>query len=668
MIIRRTLAIFGVVIMTIAAGLGSGLTYAATEAQRCNGFTELGISGCHGYFANRVLYGRNGISGQNIIVNTARPADFAIPATVNTPAEFINYIIGAMGVRGTNYTYNKAGAAFLVDTMLGVKGGTLGNATNAIAYAQTHLSQWEAIINFYGGPEGRADGFGISWNVNTVVGPGQINSLHACPTSVTNSACTLTSIRTVPADDAKEFAWFNVVAGDEPEVSHEIVFTEGNGSRSVYRIRRECANLIGIVNGLKSPPNIAAVCDGFVITPTDIDPNTKYTITARISYNTTANATTVRTASGTTFYLKTTDSSGNVTFSQNLPITQSGTVLSVTGSNLGPTGAPGRYFIFWGIRSSFGNADCGGNGTVKGPGGTDNPPKFFDAPDLPYFSVTGGDAVAGAKLGIGGVDCAQPADTKASIVSWNRDNQPETPGYGGAGTSYAALALNHLQDFVTGQNSGLVPSGLSFANTSDGDVQPSAGLFGGKFDAPQCVKDYYATKPADAQPLSAFTGTPGLTGSFFANGPTTLPGTSIGTGDHITIYVNGDLYISNNVSFLGDYASVADIPSLTVIAKGSIYIAPSVTQLDGVYIAEPTSSTSGDGNIYTCSTNGGSGAHPYSSVALGIGTYDACNTQLTVNGSFVANQVWLLRTFGTLSTQPAETFNFTPRNMALGTI
>jgi hypothetical protein len=98
---------------------------------------------------------------------------------------------------------------------------------------------------------------------------------------------------------------------------------------------------------------------------------------------------------------------------------------------------------------------------------------------------------------------------------------------------------------------------------------------------------------------------------------------------------------------------VGDIPSFAIIANGNIYISSASARVDGLYVAEPDGSGN-NGVIYTC-------APGFAAPALDNTLFNNCNTQLTVNGSFVAKQVWLTRTAGTLhGGSPTETFNFNP--------
>lgn len=511
---------------------------------------------------------------------------------------------------------NATSAAFTVLTMLGAAPGTPKNK------ACDRYREWTNLTKQY-------DQLGLI-HYNEMYDSKGINTLYSDPL-------------------------VDVVYYQDEVISASIVVYNPNGTGPMYAIKRDCGNPIGQLKGL--PPIVGTPsCGGYTITPGLIDPQTAYNIKASVVYNSTQAATLVRTAIGTQFYLKVTGPGVNYNDPQVLPVTQSGPSINIS-VNMPPTGNTGVYTVSWGITGPYGPINCGGDGTVHGPGGPINPPTTFDVADQPYFDVNGGDVSAGGGMSAGGVDCAVGANTKAGIVSWNRG---ASGSYGGAGTKYAALALNHLQDFATGQGTGYAPSGMAFANTSDGQVNTGSGLFGGMFDSLPCVEDYYSTQPSGAKNLATLSHG---TDAYKATGPVSLSAQTLNAKDHWTIYVDGDLYITGNISYggSGSYATVADIPSFKVFVRGSIFIAPGVTQLDGMYVAQPTTAASGDGNIYTCATNVGSpAAHPYKAAPLNGSLYNTCKTNLTVNGAFIANQVWLLRTAGTISGSPAETFNFSP--------
>jgi hypothetical protein len=257
-------------------------------------------------------------------------------------------------------------------------------------------------------------------------------------------------------------------------------------------------------------------------------------------------------------------------------------------------------------------------------------------------------------------------NTDAAITSWN---QQALNGYSGAGTQYAAYALDIINDFATAQNNAgsSTPTGLSFANTS---TNVGGGNFGGNFGSSDCIPNYYSTKPASTQPLLSSVNTM-TTGAYSGSGTINFNGGTVQPGQRISVYVNGNVYINNNIVYGGSGWSLNNIPLFQLIVQGNIYIGSNVSRLDGVYIAQEQSDGSG-GVIYTCSTWSG-GVPSVPSTANGA-FYDTCNNKLTVNGAVVANSVEFLRTAGSLSNSSpgetsdvngngnnaAEVFNFNP--------
>jgi hypothetical protein len=261
--------------------------------------------------------------------------------------------------------------------------------------------------------------------------------------------------------------------------------------------------------------------------------------------------------------------------------------------------------------------------------------------DKPYFQSRGGDVVAGS--GVGDTGCS--AIPGQQLIGFNQDI---SPGYAGSGTSHATFATGSIQYFVSAAlNVSLStrPRALAFANASG-----YGGSFGG---AGNC-------RPTYSQNLPALTPSPGST-NLQSIGPDNVrysSGLTINTsvvppGRRQAVFVeSGDVYIAGNgITFAGGgtWANQASIPSFyLVVRNGNIYISPSVSQLDGVYIAQ------GSGVIYTCASGASVPSANYVSSRR-------CNTTLTVNGAFIAGALKLLRTAGSLSSSgPAELFNFGP--------
>jgi|GEM_PF-2406237 len=388
------------------------------------------------------------------------------------------------------------------------------------------------------------------------------------------------------------------------------------------------------------------VCGAMNLSPTSIDPGTPFTVTTVINYGTPLEAATVRAQPGFRYFITITGPAG-YNFNANVGSTGPGSTNTITGAVSRPaTGNTGTYVVGWGITttSGFGNVNCGSAIPL-------NPtPPTFDVTNKPYFKVNGGDISAGAGMSTGGLTCAAGGvspNSEASIVSWNRG---AAGGYGGAGTQYGALALKHLLGFVSGQGSSYAPSRLSFGNTGAADqVDLSRELYGGQFGSTACTADYFANANGTLmgnRTLSSILGVP--TGSTY----------TVANGDHRTIYVDGAVRIDVNVVFTGIYPNTAAIPSFAVVVKGNIYVDPGIQTLDGFYIAQPSSGGSSDGIIYTCAPLG-FGTNAVNVLTSGLQAN--CSNALTVTGAFVARQVWLLRTAGTVSgSTAAETFNYSP--------
>ena len=125
-----------------------------------------------------------------------------------------------------------------------------------------------------------------------------------------------------------------------------------------------------------------------------------------------------------------------------------------------------------------------------------------------------------------------------------------------------------------------------------------------------------------------------------------------------------------DIQYDKDYdGDVSNIPNLTVVVRGNIYIDKDVEFVDGTYIAQPTYDASGNkdpntGYIYTC-TDGSSKIVAPSAIFS-----DCSDKQLTVTGTFMAERVVLNRTKDTIRdseyresvrrSKAAEVFIFSP--------
>ena len=126
-------------------------------------------------------------------------------------------------------------------------------------------------------------------------------------------------------------------------------------------------------------------------------------------------------------------------------------------------------------------------------------------------------------------------------------------------------------------------------------------------------------------------------GDYGRNGSLIITGGSLGKGQHIRLFVKGDVTINDDIS--ADevnpiHSSLSDIPSLTVVASGSIRVGPGVSLITGAYVA--------GGRFESCNV---SIKNKAKDPALGIN--GACQHKLKVNGAIVSEySPVFLRTFG----------------------
>lgn len=621
----------------------------ASQASLCNGFSRLGRAGCRGYFTGTNFYGSHGLQGQNILDCTKSPStctngagvNNAIPSSINTGPELVSWIQGYLfNTGGTSYNYNKAGAAFIVDAMLGKSGTSFGNTTAGIAYAQAHFSEWSAAVNAY------ANLGWIDWSISTTLPVGSINSMHACWPSVSN--CTQANIG---SHDSHDFTFFK---NNVNEPSHVLRFRNPNGT--TFDIRRECANLLGQLGPLTLPnfnlnPSVSTKVNGAAATAAEPGDTVQFTYTVNNSGTMPSSGTNCNTyANVHSGYFAARGSS------------------ATAGGSAGPNPGCPRNFPAGGTTITTENVPISaGNQTVcrtlivtpaTYSGGTRGFEACIIVTNKPYLKVFGGDIAAGGGLSSAPSTCTN--NNNAAVVAWNK----RASSYSGAGAQYAVYALATITDFSSAQNlsgGAAEPAGLSFANTS---TNIGAGNFGGSWGTATCIPDYYGRKPASTSPLPANVSAMS-TGAYSANATTNLAGGSVNPGDKISVYIDGDLYISSDITYAGSW-SAANMPLFELVVRGNIYIGSGVHRLDGVYIAQKNGAAGG--TIYTCATS-------TTPLVLTNGAFfNTCNSKLVVNGAFVASSVQFLRTAASLGqsstgetssvtgagTNAAEVFNYNP--------
>lgn len=312
-------------------------------------------------------------------------------------------------------------------------------------------------------------------------------------------------------------------------------------------------------------------------------------------------------------------------------------------------------------------ANLPGAGCGDASVGQSGPPGGATPASRPFFEVRGTDARAGGgyKSVIGSCGSAgDPPYVSPTSAKNDIEGGIRSFAFNSGGTIYGSrgeFGADVLGVIFQGQNYGFY-AGATFANQD----QPSNSMGGflnndsGGIYTAHCLDDYYTNTRLTQSPAGFGGGDIGAqaSGQYQAPGGISLSGTNISHGKQITLYVDGDVTINGDITYDNTWnaADQKDVPFLAIIVRGNIYVAPGVTKLDGLYIAQPD--TSGGGGVFNTCTPG-----------------SFCNQQLVVNGAVIAQGVQLLRAHGTvgpleadlnsLTTNPAEVFNFVP-SMVMG--
>lgn len=257
----------------------------------------------------------------------------------------------------------------------------------------------------------------------------------------------------------------------------------------------------------------------------------------------------------------------------------------------------------------------------------------------PYVHFMGSDVFAGGNFASVNAAC----NTQAKITTVGRSLSDGS----GAGSvvEYGAFALGRITGFGSASRtlsgSGAIGGSgrvLTFANS-----EPTVTNLGFYGQAQHCINDYssqFGSLPTTGG--GSFNVNTRGSGQWRMTSSTTLTGQMPAGGQQV-YYVQGDVTISGTgVTYPATYAGVAGVPSLVVIATGNIYVAPTVTQMDGIFVARGNGST--NGVFYTC--------WPKNEPAS---ITNPCNTnQLTVNGSVIAGRIDLFRSFGASGASAAQ--------------
>lgn len=318
------------------------------------------------------------------------------------------------------------------------------------------------------------------------------------------------------------------------------------------------------------------------------------------------------------------------------------------------------------------------------------PPIVVTPQVSPYFQVWQNDAAAGG--GFMNVDaCPQTypdyvSPTTVTGPLWNAANskyagsiiansstsnptdKQSISDFGAVALGLSPISSGNNIGFYTGFGTGSLRTW--FANDIGGTTTQG---YLNSVSSNHCTPDFTQTKKTIPSPqntnslLQAITNCPtDLTTNkascqydWIAGGNLDLPvGFVFPKHKQITIYVSGDITIDSDIVYEEpfDPNDTSDIPYFALITQGgNITLTNSVTQLDGLYVAQPTIGSLGKGIFATCDPG------------------SSCSNQLVVNGAVIAQQVKPLRAHSAIEgsvpanigNNPAEIFNFVP-SMVLG--
>ncbi len=383
------------------------------------------------------------------------------------------------------------------------------------------------------------------------------------------------------------------------------------------------------------------------ITPRSVEVGEPFAITLEFDNDSAAGGPTVSTAN----YRMTVNQSGPPGYNNNdLPFTSappggSGSGRAPPAGDISIT-SPGTYEVTMVLYDRRGTASTADDTEVLRCDQDDD--YTINAATHPYFIVRGGDMATGMSGSCDGWAVGAATDLKA----WNAAQTGGDPNQG-AGTNLAVFALSVIEGFASAQGL-MAPTGLTYAN------DPVLSGFGGNYPAGNdCPANYFAGRqgagvlPANQVPNNS--NSYNLTGPLPINafGPTTTT-----AGNRPTVYVNGNVRILNNI-VLAHGATVDTLAGFRLIVQGNIFIHPRVTQLHGLFVAQPNGAGVG-GNIYTCSD--GSFGAPSVAALNSTDATTGCQRQLNVFGAMIARELKLYRSNGSVRQNiPAEIFTLTPQ-------
>jgi hypothetical protein len=323
-----------------------------------------------------------------------------------------------------------------------------------------------------------------------------------------------------------------------------------------------------------------------------------------------------------------------------------------------------NWIVSWQIGARSGNITCQNTNNLVS--------------NQPYVRFYGNDVFAGGGFGD---SCSSNGFIDAKGFGKNATHAT----YVGTASELAVFAVGLIQNVLPGsQRDRSSVRELAFANVDSTGVQvdPATGKFGGGFGSTLCATDYFAQEAQATHLNDTVVDLSTLDSgaySFGSGSGSTISlntGAGLNDGKRIVIYVDGNVEVTSNntgrFGFLnaqGIWQSISDIPSISIIVSGNIYVQSNVSTMDGTYVAQPRfSNDTATGKIYTCADGVNDPlANLTDTSAQGNAAFilSKCGSKLTVTGAFLAQRVHLLRSVGTVNSgKPFESYKDSSNQMA----
>ncbi len=271
----------------------------------------------------------------------------------------------------------------------------------------------------------------------------------------------------------------------------------------------------------------------------------------------------------------------------------------------------------------------------------------------PYVRFYGNDVIAGANFIDEGAQCTATGLLDVSITSVSGISS--SGRYQGSSAELAAIATGDISNFLPGTGSyrndgGLLPdtplsseksfnSGYDFLAFAGGGG--SLGDVGGDFDEASLCNSLQPKGTTDWTTIPDPDVFPGA-GNWRHTGDLTINGASIAEGEQVSIYVEGNVTISDNVTYSDiSWSNKEDIPLMRVYATEDISIDGAVGTITGLYVA--------GGTIHTCTEFEEADTQADVNRVIGACGNIGGSNRLTVYGALAANNIVFGRTSGDVS-------------------